>query len=142
MALTDATRDRLLALKVAAEGVAQYAGNAADNANSDSVTADPLMKATRSGYLICKQIAEEFLTIDRPNTAGTRYDGSDIHTGIDTMSATSGVKDQIKATFNTAVTYSVAQIQSRLLPFLAAGDISNADITSLETSLGGGVVIA
>lgn len=138
MAISDQVRDQLLTLQVAANALAAYAEAAAGNANSDSVTADPMMRSVRQGFLQVQSISTSFLTIDRPDSGGSRFSGVAISAAIDATNATVAVKTQAKARFVGTSMYSNTQIKNRLFDFVAGNALTNAHLTTIENELGAG----
>lgn len=134
MALSDSTRDRLLSIKTAAQALSQFAESAADNANSDDLSADPLMRAVRQGYLMVQSIGSEFLTLDRAGVL--RVNGSAVISAINALSVQQAIKDAINAEFTSGATYSETQIENRLFPFVVAGNLSSANLTTVGGTLG------
>ena len=118
--------------------MAAYAGSAADNANSDSVTADPMMRSVRQGFLQVQSISTSFLTIDRPDSGGSRFSGTAISAAIDATAASVATKTQAKAKFVGTSMYSNTQMKNRFFDFVAAGTMTNADLSTIEQELGAG----
>ena len=138
MAISDSVRDQLLTLAVAANALAEYAKAASENANSDSVTADPMMRSVRQGFLQVQSISTSFLTIDRPDSGGSRFSGTAISAAIDATNATVATKTQAKAKFVGTSMYSNTQIKNRLFDFVAANTLTNPQLTTIENELGAG----
>jgi len=66
MAATELTLDKLRALCGLARSLGDLCESAATNADSDSVSADPMLKSVRKQYLAVKSMGDDFLTLDRP----------------------------------------------------------------------------
>jgi acetaldehyde dehydrogenase (acetylating) len=119
MALPDETRDRVLVLQVAADALSKLCESAAANANSGNVQTDPMMKNLRAQHLMVQNIGNEFLTIDRPNQAGSRKYGVHIKTFFAgrltaVPAITQAQHDAVVLLFDDNVSYSKQQWASRM----------------------------
>lgn len=66
MAASEICLDKLRSLCVMSESLGKLADSASNNADSDDVGTDPMLKAVRKQYLAVKSLGDDFLTIDRP----------------------------------------------------------------------------